>query len=303
VLATPAGAAAVQTVAYRWDLHGVDHVPIQITLNTSVYEQEMTVPVFPSPINTTNAMRATPEQVEQWAREVCDIYADDLQRAVREQKLDLAHEIWCDMATAYLIKATGQPPPTNHDEAPRRGRKPHFIQKRIAAKTTGHLYGAGATESEQCNTMAQRAKALEQQLRTMDYGQALAWTDPDLLTDDTDNEDDGETPGLIPENPNDKRIRDCPCGKWRPWNEPQCECGSKCFFAREPHEPPPENATRSATLPTNTTAPTTCTRKRRRVKGPDDAQATPDDTTQVVYTPLIVMHAQGNEQGDLDHRQ
>ena len=217
---------------YRWDLHGVDHVPIQVTLDAGVYTQEMKVPVFPAKINTTEALRATPEETNRWAEEICAEFAEDLQRAILEEELDMAHEIWSDMATAYLIKASGKPPPADPKDAPRRGRKPYFVTKRVAAKTTGHLYGSGTKESDKCNTMAQRAKALEQHFRQMNYDQALAWTDPDLLEQNSD--DDRETPGLIPEDPDDRRIRDCPCGKWRPWNEPKCECGSKCFFGRGP---------------------------------------------------------------------
>ena len=68
-------------------------------------------------------------------------------------------------------------------------------------------------------------------------GQAAAPADGD--------EDDAETPGLTPASPNDTRIRDCPCGKWRSHWEDQCECGSRIFYPRESWEPCPEGFVRS----------------------------------------------------------
>ena len=68
-------------------------------------------------------------------------------------------------------------------------------------------------------------------------GQAAAPADGD--------EYDAETPGLTPASPNDTRIRDCPCGKWRSHWEDQCECGSRIFYPRESWEPCPEGFVRS----------------------------------------------------------
>ena len=111
VLATPAGAAAVHAVKYRWDLLGVDHVPIQIELNSHIFSQQMMVPLIPTAINTTEAMRTSPEVAHEIAQKAFEPYRESFEKALAEEDLDRAHEIWCDISVAHLIQISGKARP------------------------------------------------------------------------------------------------------------------------------------------------------------------------------------------------
>jgi hypothetical protein len=141
VFANKAGAAAVKSVKYEWDLACADHVPIGVELDTGIFDSVIREPLLPKPIDTSRASKATDDDKEEACAKVLSIYGDILDKAIAANDVNGAHEAWCDMATDYLIEMSGKEAPTNAAGTPARGRAPVFRDRRIVPKASGQLYG------------------------------------------------------------------------------------------------------------------------------------------------------------------
>ena len=58
-------------------------------------------------------------------------------------------------------------------------------------------------------------------------------------------ETDSGTPGINRDPSQEPHFRDCPCGRWRPHTQAQCQCGNTFYFRRAMDQPPDEQFVQS----------------------------------------------------------
>ena len=119
VFGTPAAAAAVSELSYRWDLDGFDHVPIQVTLNAAAFAAETVVPIVPAPILVSDVSKLSTETIDDAVNAASIKHGPELERALAADDLDAAHYAWCDMATHCLVLMSGLPHPRTPPAPPR----------------------------------------------------------------------------------------------------------------------------------------------------------------------------------------
>ena len=141
VLANRAGAAAVKKVKLEWDLTCSDHVPIGVQLDTGIFTTVIKEPLRPKPIDTARAAKLTDDEIKEACDKVMVKYGEQLERALLERNVNKSHDIWCDMATDYLILISQKDPPKDAAGTPARGRPPAFRERRLVPTAMGQVYG------------------------------------------------------------------------------------------------------------------------------------------------------------------
>ena len=144
ILANPAGAAAVKSVKYEWDLACADHVPIGVTLDARIFSSLIRAPIQPKPIDTTGASNCTQDESDRAFDSAWEVYGTDFEKALEAKDVNAAHNAWCDLAALYLITLSKKAPPTDPAGAPASGRPPVFTTRRLVPRAEGQIYGVAS---------------------------------------------------------------------------------------------------------------------------------------------------------------
>ena len=139
-------------------------MPIEVELDATVFETTVNAPTLPAPIDVTAIGKLEQGKAREILETIIAKHRPELEAALAEMDVNRAHFAWCDMATDFLIAASGKTAPKDHKGAPKRGRPPVFQKRRLATEATGHCYGADSKVVGDWDIMANRCAQLSRMM-------------------------------------------------------------------------------------------------------------------------------------------